>query len=141
MEAALSTSKYCRSSSTNKDIISANVLACTNLLQLLRSRSSGIVGGDEKIQLRDIFEQEMIHVLQEDDNKVFSSSIIEGISPFQAGALFLSVGVFVVAGGNSQQLLAVLDSLYLAAAEENKRIFLLVAATAIKVFLILLSHT
>ena len=58
MEADLSASKYrdsgVTSSSTNKDIIRTNIVACKGLLQLLRSTSSSD-SGDSTILLKKLF--------------------------------------------------------------------------------------
>lgn len=97
MEADLSTKNYrgsgsIISSNTNKDTIRANILACTSILQLLRTtRSSG--SGDETILLKNTFEQEMVHILLDNsgEGNTFRtisdvSSNTEAVSSFHTGS-------------------------------------------------------
>jgi hypothetical protein len=72
------------SSSRNKDVISANIIACAGLLQLLRTRASGMVGEDASIQLKNLFEHEMIRILLLCNEEDSSSNSVDD-SSFHTG--------------------------------------------------------
>ena len=72
------------SSSRNKDVISSNIIACAGLLQLLRTRASGMVGEDASIQLKDLFEHEMIRILLLCNEEDSSSNSVDD-SSFHTG--------------------------------------------------------